>query len=265
MHDGTVKRFSDELTAWLNSLPPNMQLSEDENDLVLPHIILLHLGCSWIAIFLFQPFSQVTVTNKEEVDFGKYAMTVSRSRMWLTRQRCHRAALRIHRLAQLHRAQHTLRFTPPTMAQAIYTAGTSFLLAAAQAADATHAASALAHCNEMLAMLRETSETWHAAAQKALILEELVAEYQSSTDAPDPAAQLWTVPLARDHPNPSPTTLDHPWSASDATLDDFIQSLFSQNTMPLGSEIDLMALLQDGGMGAGMSAGMGMGTGVGMS
>jgi hypothetical protein len=253
VHDGTVKRFSDELTAWLNSLPPNMQLSEDENDLVLPHIILLHLGCSWIAIFLFQPFSQVTVTNKEEVDFGKYAMT-----------RCHRAALRIHRLAQLHRAQHTLRFTPPTMAQAIYTAGTSFLLAAAQAADATHAASALAHCNEMLAMLRETSETWHAAAQKALILEELVAEYQSSTDAPDPAAQLWTVPLARDHPNPSPTTLDHPWSASDATLDDFIQSLFSQNTMPLGSEIDLMALLQDGGMGAGMGAGLGMGTGVSM-
>lgn len=169
-------------------------------------------------------------------------------------QRCHRAALRVNRLAQLYRAQHKLKFVPPTIAQTIYTAGTSFLLAAAQAADATHAAAALAHCNEMLAMLREISETWHAAAQKALILEELVAEYQSSTDAPDPAAQLWTVPLARDHPNPSPTTLDHPWSASDATLDDFIQSLFSQNTMPLGSDVDLMALLQDG---------MGVGTGTG--
>lgn len=96
----------------------------------------------------------------------------------------------------------------------------------------------------MLAMLREISETWHAAAQKALILEELVAEYQSSTDAPQPAPALWTVPLQQDHPNPSPTTLEHPWSA-DATLDDFIQSLFSQSTLPLGSDVDLMALLQD--------------------
>ncbi|BEJ17424.1 hypothetical protein CspHIS471_0608250 [Cutaneotrichosporon sp. HIS471] len=158
----------------------------------------------------------------------------------------------------LPEAEISLKFVPPTIAQTIYTAGTSFLLAAAQAADKEHAAAALAHCNEMLAMLREISETWHAAAQKALILEELVAEYTNSTDAPVQAGQLWTVPLARDHPNPSPTTLDHPWSASDATLDDFIQSLFSQNTMPLGSDVDLMALLQDG-MGLGMGTGQGSG------
>ncbi|BEI80510.1 hypothetical protein CcaverHIS002_0110390 [Cutaneotrichosporon cavernicola] len=245
VHDGTVKRFSDQLTAWLQSLPPPLQLSGNGTDLTLPHVVLLHLGCSWIAILLFQPFSQVA--NKEDVDFGKYAMT-----------RCHRAALKVHRLAQLYRAQHKLKFVPPTIAQTVYTAGTSFLLAAAQAADKEHAAAALAHCNEMLAMLREISETWHAAAQKALILEELVAEYQNSTEAPVQAGQLWTVPLARDHPNPSPTTLDHPWSASDATLDDFIQSLFSQNTMPIGSDVDLMALLQDG-MGLGLGTGQGSG------
>lgn len=72
-----------------------------------------------------------------------------------------------------------------TLAQIIYTAGTTFLLAAAQAQLPSHAAAALEKVHASLGMLRTIGETWNAATHKAAILQKLLGAYgQASVEAP---------------------------------------------------------------------------------
>jgi hypothetical protein len=77
--------------------------------------------------------------------------------------------------------QHGLRFTPPTMAQVVYTAGTTFLLAAVQARAAHQSASFMSGASQCLESLDHISQTWPAASQKGTILSGLISEYGSSS------------------------------------------------------------------------------------
>jgi len=63
------------------------------------------------------------------------------------------------------------------MAQIIYTAGTTFLLAAAQAVLPSQVAASLDKARSCLEMLREIGSSWESGHQKAIILEELYKEY----------------------------------------------------------------------------------------
>jgi hypothetical protein len=98
----------------------------------------------------------------------------------LTSQRCYDAALNIEALATLYQAQHSLQLTPPTMAQIVYTAGTAFLFAAAQAAHPVPPAEAVKKVRGALTLLNEISATWNAGRQKANILEDLLAAYEEA-------------------------------------------------------------------------------------
>ena len=79
-------------------------------------------------------------------------------------------------LATLWKDQHTLRFTPPTMTAIIYSAATSFLLAAAQAANPTQAAVSLQKVHMCLDFLEQIGQTWVAGRQQAAILQDMVSE-----------------------------------------------------------------------------------------
>lgn len=99
--------------------------------------------------------------------------------------RCHAAALKIHDLTTMYDQQHGVRNSTPTLAQIIYTAGTTFLLAAAQAQLPSHAAAALEKAHACLAKLRAIGETWNASLHKATILQKLLDSYgQASSEAP---------------------------------------------------------------------------------
>ncbi|WOO85324.1 Nitrogen assimilation transcription factor nit-4 [Vanrija pseudolonga] len=254
VREGTVQRWAETLDGWLDGLPRPLLVAPASPDPVVPHILMIHLAWAWIVILLFRPFSQVVSKspgNSHAVDISTAAMT-----------RCHKAALKIVQLATLWEAQHGLRYTAITAPQFLYTAGTTFLLAAAQAALPSQAAAALQKARTCLVYLGEIGRTWVAANQKAAILQDLLNEYAEATPHltpfleniaaagghDEPTFDFGPNAAANDAPNnafcyPTSSTDTMTW-AGESNFDHFIQSLMSQFAMPLGAEADLLSLLQ---------------------
>ncbi len=81
--------------------------------------------------------------------------------------------------------QHSLRFTPPTLSAIIYSAGTSFLLAAAQAGLPSQTAAAMQKVHVCLGFLEEIAGTWKAGRQQATVLRGLLNDCaQASREVP---------------------------------------------------------------------------------
>ncbi|TXT07674.1 uncharacterized protein COLE_04598 [Cutaneotrichosporon oleaginosum] len=176
VENGTVERFSDTLDRILEGMPACLHVDPTRADPVLPHILMGHLAFSWTVILLYQPFSQVTraVPDGPFEKIGLIAMT-----------RCHQAALRIVQLVALWGEQHSLRFTPPTLSAIIYSAGTSFLLAAAQAGLPSQTAAAMQKVHVCLGFLEDIGCTWKAGRQQAAVLRGLLDQCaQASREVP---------------------------------------------------------------------------------
>nr|ADE10063.1 transcription factor [Tremella fuciformis] len=252
---GQIHQFNDALDSWRESLPRPLLIASQATDPVLPHIIMLHLAWSWVIILLFQPFSQFAARSPNT---GRIAPFGEISTVAMTR--CHQASIRILQLTETWRTQHGLRFCPPTMAQVVYTAGTTFLLAAAQAALPERAKAALDNVQSCLNSLREIGMTWAAGSQKASILQRLLAEYGQTSFVPAsstrPASesqeaqrqgqlleeQTFPIVSESEFMPMDQGLLDRSW-VPEATTDDFIQSLLNQISMPMSGDSDLLALL----------------------
>lgn len=88
-------------------------------------------------------------------------------------------------LATLWSEQHSLSFTPPTLQAIIYSAGTSFLLAAAQAGLQSQSAAAMQKVHVCLGLLEDIGQTWKAGRQQAAVLRGLLGECaQASREVP---------------------------------------------------------------------------------
>lgn len=70
------------------------------------------------------------------------------------------------------------------MTAIVYAAGTSFVLAAAQASTPTQSALSLQNVHTCLNFLEETGRTWEAGRQQATILQDLLSEVLRACDAP---------------------------------------------------------------------------------
>lgn len=92
-------------------------------------------------------------------------------------QRCDRSAARINSLLSTYHSRFGLRFTPPTLFNIVFTAGTTHLLAAVRHRSTKVKDEALNNTNECVSFLRLVAESWPAAGHKADILQELVEDY----------------------------------------------------------------------------------------
>ncbi|BEI84463.1 hypothetical protein CcaverHIS002_0410670 [Cutaneotrichosporon cavernicola] len=225
VENGTVERFSDTLDRILEDLPSELSVDPTKPDPVLPHILMVHLTFSWTVVLLYQPFSQVTraVPDGDFERIGLIAMT-----------RCHQAALRIVQLAAVWDEQHSLRFTPPTLSAIIYSAGTSFLLAAAQAGLPSQTAAAMQKVHDCLGFLEEIGRTWKAGRQQAAVLRGLLNECAQATRQ---VPALLGIERGWDGPQTEQPSYHEPepgWTAGgDDSFDDFVRSLLDQQTFPL--------------------------------
>lgn len=93
---------------------------------------------------------------------------------------------------QTYHQRFGLRYTPPTLFNIAFTAGTTHLLSAVRHHGARIKNDALASARECIGFLHNVAESWPAAAQKADILDQLVSEYHppEPTPAPTPPAPL---------------------------------------------------------------------------
>lgn len=81
--------------------------------------------------------------------------------------------------------QHSLKYVPPTFPTIVYSAGTTFLLAAAQAPSDGQAAASLRKVHQCLEYLQIIARTWEAGKHLAYILEEHVTSFaRASLDGP---------------------------------------------------------------------------------
>lgn len=153
-------------------------------------------------------------------------------------QRCDRSADRINTLLRVYHTRFGLRYTPPTLFNIAFMAGSTHLLAAVWHRTASVKASALQQASECVTFLRHVAESWPAAGHKADILQTLVRDYaepaksatgtlQSTAKVRSPASEHPTTTAAKPltvHPQqplpipsspmavPTPGSLD--WFAS---------------------------------------------------
>lgn len=98
-------------------------------------------------------------------------------------KRCDRSAARINTLLRTYHQRFGLRYTPPTLFNIAFTAGTTHLLSAVRHHGARVKDTALADARECVDFLNSVAESWPAAGQKADILETLVREYHPQTES----------------------------------------------------------------------------------
>lgn len=98
-------------------------------------------------------------------------------------QRCDRSAARINSLLRTYHQRFGLRYTPPTLFNIAFTAGTTHLLSAVRHHGARIKDTALADARECVDFLNSVAESWPAAGQKADILDTLVREYHPQTES----------------------------------------------------------------------------------
>ncbi len=92
-------------------------------------------------------------------------------------QRCDRSAAQINAFLKTYHDRFNLRFTPPTLLNVAFTAGTTHLLTAVHHGDSKRKSEAVQRAEECVRFLRLVAVSWPAATDKADILETLVEEW----------------------------------------------------------------------------------------
>ncbi|OXC63478.1 hypothetical protein AYX13_06698 [Cryptococcus neoformans] len=167
--DGAISELSLALDTWREQLPPNLVLTGHSNRNALPHVIMLQLAWEWLVILCYRSYYRFSVRSGSRAEpEGISAVAV---------KRCDRSAARINSLLRAYHNRFNLRFSPPTLLNVAFTAGTTHLLAAVHHRSIRIRAEALASANECVELLRLVAVSWPAARDKADILGGLVTEY----------------------------------------------------------------------------------------
>ncbi|KAJ7028673.1 hypothetical protein C8F04DRAFT_50712 [Mycena alexandri] len=152
--DEQITKIDLELNSWKDGLPPALNITLANRTKSTPQRLMLHLQYWWCFIVLHQPF------------FTRQTRSLQRSDPQVDHVKlCTRAADNILELVETWSSLYSLRFSPITMLQIIFSAGTVFLL---RALDATrnqriaHASlkTALAQVEQCVRYLHEMGRAW---------------------------------------------------------------------------------------------------------
>ncbi|KAJ7151912.1 hypothetical protein C8R43DRAFT_846056, partial [Mycena crocata] len=159
-----------QLNSWKSRLTPEVNLTPANRGIATPHRLMLHCAYWWAFILMHRPFfnrkARPLHGSDREIDHVKL---------------CKRATENIMELLQTYRALYTLRFASVSMAQVVFSAGTIFLLLAAQATSGTRVAqeslkTALAGVELCIQYLFEIGKSFKCAMNIGGILRNLLQE-----------------------------------------------------------------------------------------
>ncbi|KAJ7636825.1 hypothetical protein FB45DRAFT_1056102 [Roridomyces roridus] len=150
-----------QLNHWKSCLPSQLQVTLANMAQSTPQKLMLHCQYWWSSIILHRPFFKLqphTTTNRADRDIDHAKL-------------CKNAAKSILDLVSTWSSLYTLRYTPPTLVQPVFDAGTIFLLLSLQAAtrparvamDALQ--KAIERAETCVRLLREMGGTWASARQ----------------------------------------------------------------------------------------------------
>ncbi|KAJ6565451.1 hypothetical protein DFH09DRAFT_919459 [Mycena vulgaris] len=188
-----------ELNNWKGQLPPELDITFSNRAKSTPQRLMLHCTYWWCFIILHRPF------------FNRRARPVQSSDRAVDHVKlCKRAAENIMELLETWSSLYTLRYSPPTMLQVVFSSGTVFLLLALQATSSLRLAqaslkSALAQAELCIQYLSESGVTWGAAARTGDILRNLLDDRLKPILARRFSHELLLGPeIASDSPGPHP-------------------------------------------------------------
>ncbi|TDL25413.1 hypothetical protein BD410DRAFT_785348 [Rickenella mellea] len=196
-----------ELTSWKLTLPAPLELTPENEGTATPHKLMLHIAWWWLVILLHRPFCGTKTKAKANLE--------TRDDVVSSFDRCTKAADEIMRLVLVWRDSYTLRVTPITFAQAMFCAGTVYLLNSysvqrpsphpsphsqqypnqGQGQDqgrdpsqdewqerTTGKAKARENVKVLIGLLKEAAESWGCARKMAEIFESLVTEREKEKE-----------------------------------------------------------------------------------
>ncbi|KAG6887908.1 hypothetical protein C0992_010284 [Termitomyces sp. T32_za158] len=156
-----------QLNTWKSNLSPDLDITLKSRPSATPHRLMMHCTYWWFFILLHRPFyNRKHRSTDREIDHVKL---------------CKRAAENIVELLGTWRSLYTLRYTPITLVQTAFSAGTIYLLGAVQAATGLRVAQeslkhALAQAQLCVEYLVEIGKSWQCATNIGDILRRLLQE-----------------------------------------------------------------------------------------
>ncbi|KAJ7481445.1 hypothetical protein FB451DRAFT_990665, partial [Mycena latifolia] len=159
-----------ELNNWKDELPPELDITFSNRAKSTPQRLMLHCVYWWCTIALHRPF------------FNRRARPIHASDKAIDHVKlCKRAADNIIDLLETWSSLYSLRYTPATMLQIIFNAGTVFVLLALHATSSLRIAqgslkTSLSQAELCIQYLSEMSTSWGSAARIGDILRSLIQD-----------------------------------------------------------------------------------------
>ncbi|KAF8909703.1 fungal-specific transcription factor domain-containing protein [Gymnopilus junonius] len=167
--DELISEIDLKLNTWRNELPPELEITVKSRPTATPHKLMLHIAYWWLFILLHRPF------------FRKHKPIYSTAREIDHVKLCRRAAENIMELLGTWRSLYSLRYSPITLIQAVFSSGTIYLLTAMQAGSGVRIAKkelqhSLNQQKLVMQYLQEIGKSWQCATNIASILDNLMHE-----------------------------------------------------------------------------------------
>ncbi|KAF8241145.1 hypothetical protein L208DRAFT_1420221 [Tricholoma matsutake] len=170
VNDQLISSIDLQLNTWKSHLSPDLDITLKSRSTATPHRLMMHCTYWWFFILLHRPFyhrrPRPLHSSDREIDHVKL---------------CKRAAENIVELLGTWRTLYTLRYSPITLVQTAFSAGTIYLLVAVQAATGLRVAQeslkhSLSQAQLCVQYLLEIGQSWHCANNIAEILRNLLQE-----------------------------------------------------------------------------------------
>ncbi|KAK0498673.1 fungal-specific transcription factor domain-containing protein [Armillaria luteobubalina] len=178
-----ISKMDLQLNNWKSQLCAEVDITASNRDLSTPHRMMMHLLYWLMFILLHRPLfnckARTVYSSEGEIDHKKL---------------CKRAADNILQILQTWRTLYTLRYVPVTLFQAVFSAGTVFLLMGGNS---------LVKVELCIQYLNEIGKSWKSATNIGAILHQLLVNQEGKKDKGKAIAEV-EVPT----PSPTATSLD---------------------------------------------------------
>ncbi|KAF9460391.1 hypothetical protein BDZ94DRAFT_1266118 [Collybia nuda] len=170
VNDELISSIDLQLNTWKSNLSPELDMTLKSRPTATPHRLMMHCTYWWFFILLHRPFyhrrQRPIHSSDREIDHVKL---------------CKRAAENIVELLGTWRSLYSLRYSPITLVQTAFSAGTIYLLVAVQAATGLRVANeslkhSLSQAHLCVQYLLEIGKSWQCATNIADILKNLLQE-----------------------------------------------------------------------------------------
>ncbi|KAJ7720832.1 hypothetical protein B0H16DRAFT_1738664 [Mycena metata] len=163
-NDHLITEIDLELNKWKSDLPSELDITLSSRGKSTPQRLMLHCMYWWCIMVLHRPFFNRRTRPLQAGDKGIDHVKL-----------CKRAAENVMELFETWSSLYTLRYTPPTMLQVVFCAGTVFLLLALQATSSVRVANnslatSISQAELCVQYLTEIGVTWRSAARTGDIL-----------------------------------------------------------------------------------------------